>query len=266
MDYTLLVDPLPLWLLFVVALTLVIGSVELGYRAGLMRRIADASGPTEKEAPVGAIVAATLGLLAFILGFTFSLSASRFDERRRMAVDESNAIGTAYLRAGMLAEPESSAARDLLRQYVDVRLSLIEPAAIESGIARSTALHAALWTQASQAVAKDSRSIPAGLFIQALNEVIDLHSKRALISLHSRLPGLVWLVLCFIAMGAMGSLGYQQGLAGSRRSLAVGALALTFSAVVFLIADLDRPQEGLLRVSQWSMLELQRSLKDPAAK
>jgi hypothetical protein len=63
-------------------------------------------------------------------------------------------------------------------------------------------------------------------------------------------------------MGAMASLGYQQGLAGSRRSLAVGALALAFSAVMFLIADLDRPQDGLLRVSQWSMLELQRSIHD----
>lgn len=262
MDYTRLVDWLPLWLLFVFALALVIGSVELGYRVGRLRRLADVAGPGEKEAPVGAIVAATLGLLAFILGFTFSLSAARFDERRRMAVDESNAIGTAYLRAGMLGQPESSAARDLLRQYVDVRLSMVDPSAIESGFARSTELHTALWTQASQAIGKDNRSIPAGLFTQALNEVIDLHSKRALIALHSRLPGLLWLVLCIVVMGAMGSLGYQQGLDGSRRSLAVGALAFTFSAVMYLVADLDRPQEGLLRVSQRSMQELQGSMRD----
>ncbi len=229
MDYTRFVDAIPLWLLLVLAPALVVGSVELGYRAGLLRNSVGSVGPAEKEAPVGAIVAATLGLLAFILGFTFSLAAARFEERRRMVVDESNAIGTAYLRAGMLPEPERSAARDLLRRYVDVRLSLVQPSAVELGVARSTELHAELWTQATQAVDKDSRSIPAGLFTQALNELIDLHSKRAtLIALHSRLPGLVWVVLCFITMGAMASLGYQQGPAGSRRSLAVGALASPF--------------------------------------
>jgi uncharacterized RDD family membrane protein YckC len=94
-------DVLPLWALFIVILLVVLLSVECGYRLGKYRR---RQREQEKEAPVGTIVGATLGLLAFILAFTFELAASRFDTRRQVLLDEGNAIGTTYLRAGMLPE------------------------------------------------------------------------------------------------------------------------------------------------------------------
>ncbi len=265
MDYTRFLDVLPLWLLFPLTIALVIGAVELGYRVGRRRRRFEAGGEPEKDAPVGAIVAATLGLLAFMLGFTFSLAASRFDDRRRIVIDESNAMGTTYLRAGMLPEPHASSVQPLLREFVEVRLSMVDPTAIEAGLARSAELQQRLWAEATATFNEDPHSLVAGLFTQALNEMIDLHAKRNMFALHSRLPELVWLVLYLIALTAMMSLGYQQGLSGSRRSLAVGALALTFSAVILLIADLDRPQQGLLRVSQRSMRDLQRSMAAPTA-
>jgi hypothetical protein len=127
---------------------------------------------------------------------------------------------------------------------------------------KSGQLHAALWAQASEVAAQDPRSIIAGLFIQSLNETIDLHSTRVLIALRNRVPLLVWLALYFLAILAMAALGYQQGLSGSLRSVAVLALALAFAAVLLLIADLDRPQEGLLRVSQQAMIDLQNSFAD----
>ena len=92
-------DALPLWGLFLVILLLVLLSVEGGYRLGKYRR---SRSEQEKEAPVGAMVGATLGLLAFMLAFTFGLAAARFDTRRQVLLDEANAIGTTYLRAGML--------------------------------------------------------------------------------------------------------------------------------------------------------------------
>src|SRR4029450_7972437 len=92
---------LPLWGLFLAILILVLLSVEGGYRLGKYRR---SRSEEEKEAPVGAMAGATLGLLAFILAFTFGLAAARFDTRRQLLLDEANAIGTAYLRAGMLPE------------------------------------------------------------------------------------------------------------------------------------------------------------------
>ena len=160
-----------------------------------------------------------------MLGFTFSLAASRFDDRRRIVIDEANAIGTTYLRAGMLPEQQASVVQPLLREFVDVRLSMVDPTAIEAGLARSADLQQRLWAEATAAFNEDPHSLVAGLFTQALNDVIDLHAKRNMFALHSRLPELVWLVLYLIALAAMMSLGYQQGLAGSRRSLAVGACA-----------------------------------------
>src|SRR4051794_3906906 len=91
-------DILPLGFLFLAILLVVLLSVEAGYRVGKYR-----STP-EKESPVGEMVAAALGLLAFILAFTFSLAATRFDDRRKVLLDEANAIGTTYLRAAMLPE------------------------------------------------------------------------------------------------------------------------------------------------------------------
>ena len=115
--------------------------------------------------------------------------------------------------------------------------------------------------QAEAVAAQDNRSIVAGIFIQSLNEVIDLHGKRVMFGLHNRIPELVWLVLYLMAIVSMAALGYQEGLSGSRRSIAVLALAFTFSAVMLLIADLDRPHEGLLRVSQRALLDLRESLQ-----
>jgi hypothetical protein len=249
-------DILPLWALF---LTIVVGSyvaVELGYRIGQYRkRLAE----TEKETTVGPVVAATLGLFAFLLAFTFSLAASRYDERRRMVVKEANAIGTTHLRAGLLSEPERSAIRELLDRYVGVRVEAVQTGDVARGISASTDLHRRIWTLAEAAAAKDSHSITAGLFIQALNETIDLHSERVLIGVHSRIPIIIWLALYLIAFFSMAELGYHEGIAGSRRSLAVAALVVSFATVMWLIADLDRQREGLIQVSQQAMIELRES-------
>src|SRR5215475_12456925 len=116
-------DALPLWGLFVAILVVVLLSVEGGYRLGKYRR---SHHETEKEAPLGTMEGATLGLLAFILAFTFGLAAARFDTRRQVLLDEANAIGTAYLRAGMLPE-RSGEVRRLLQDYVGARLDLVQP-------------------------------------------------------------------------------------------------------------------------------------------
>jgi hypothetical protein len=91
-----------------------------------------------------------------------------------------------------------------------------------------------------------------GLFVQSLNETIDLHAKRVQAGIRSRIPGAIWVGLLTVAVLSLTTLGYFEGLAGTRRSLAVLADAVAFSVVIELIADLDRPQEGVLRVSQTS--------------
>ena len=253
------IDVLPLWALFISILLVVLLSVELGYRLGKYRRSRQEQ---EKEAPVGTMVGATLGLLAFILAFTFGLAAARFDARRQVLLDEANAIGTTYLRAGMLPE-QGEEIRGLLRDYVATRLEGIQPGKLAEGIRRSENIQQKVWTEAETVGQKNPNSIVVGLFVQSLNEIIDLHAKRVQAAVRSRIPGPIWLGLFAVAALSLAGMGYFEGLTGTRRSLAVIAVAIAFSVVIELIADLDRPQEGILRVSQQALLDVQRSMNAP---
>jgi hypothetical protein len=252
-------DALPLWGLFLAILLLVLLSVEGGYRLGKYRR---RRSEEEKEAPVGAMVGATLGLLAFLLAFTFGLAAARFETRRQVLLDEANAIGTTYLRAGMLPERRDDI-RTLLRDYVDVRLAAVRSGAVTAGIRQSERLHEQLWAQAVALGETHPTSIVVGLFVQSLNEVIDLHAKRVTASLRNRIPEAIWGALCAVAVLSLGAMGYHAGLSRTSRSLAELAVAFTFAVVIGLIADLDRPQEGALQVSQQALMDLRHSMQVP---
>jgi len=261
MHYPGPLDLLPIWGVFLATVLVVLLAVEGGFRLGQYRR---RRSEQEDRPPVGEMVAATLALLAFMLAFTFGLAASRFDVRRGLVIEEANAIGTTYLRAGLLPEPHRSDVRSLLREYVDVRLEAVQPGKLSQSIGRSEELHARLWAHAIAVGEKNPGSIVVGLFIASLNEVIDLHAKRLALGVRNRIPGTIWAALSFVAIIGTSVMGYHAGLAGSGRSLALLALVLAFSAVVTLIADLDRPQEGLLRVSQQTMIDLQKTLAAPS--
>ena len=257
MENTGLLDPFPLWSILPLTVALALLSVELGYRLARYRMQRD---QLEKESPLGGVVGATLGLLAFMLAFTFGLAASRFETRRQVLLSEANAIGTTYLRAAMIPEPMGTESRNLLREYVDIRLAGgQQPGQLQQALARSEELHNQLWSQAVAATQKE-RSPMTSIYVQSLNEVIDLHATR-LMALRSRVPGVIWIVLYLQGFLAMVLMGYQSALANSRRSLAAVALILGFSLVLFLISDLDRPGQGTLRVSQQSMIDLRNSMK-----
>ncbi len=179
---------LPLWGLFAATVVVVLLSIEAGYGIGRCRR---RNSEDEKEAPVGAIVGATLGLLAFVLAFTFGLAASRFDARRQIVVEEANAIGTTYLRAGLLPDNRGVKIRKLLGEYVDARLEAVQTGNIEQALRQSEELHRQLWSDAEGAGQQHPDSIVVGLFIQSLNETIDVHSKRILVGLQNRLPNVL---------------------------------------------------------------------------
>lgn len=254
---TELLDFLPLWAILPLTIALCLFSVEVGYRVARNRL---ERSQEEKESPVSGMVGATLGLLAFMLAFTFGLAGSRFEDRRQVLLSEANAIGTTYLRTSMLLEPVRTETQNLLREYVDLRLEAIQPGKLDQALSKSEALHNRLWAQAVAATEKD-RSPIAALYVQSLNEVIDLHAERVVAGLRSRVPGVIWIVLYVLAILAMIIMGYHSGLAHSRRSIAVIALVIGFSSVLYLIADLDRPGQGTLRVSQQSMIDLRNSMK-----
>ena len=195
MQHNELLDTLPLWGLFTAILFVILISVECGYWLGKYRRRRHEE---EKEASLGTMVGATLGLLAFILAFTFGLAAARFDARRQVLLDEANAIGTTYLRAGMLPEQRDEI-RSLLRTYVDIRLEAVRSDNIAEGVRRSENLQQQLWAHAVAVGDKNPNSIIVGLFVQSLNEVIDLHAKRVQAGVRSRIPGAIWVSLFAVA-------------------------------------------------------------------
>jgi len=253
------IDAIPLWGLFGATVAVILLSIEAGYRLGRYRH---RRSENEKEAPVGAIVAATLGLLGFILAFTFGLAASRFDARRKIVVEEANAIGTTYLRAGLLPDGRGVKIRKLLGEYVDARLEVTQPGNIKKVLRRSEDVHRELWKDAEALGQQYPGSIVVGLFLQSLNETIDLHATRVLVGLQSRIPGVLWGALFLVTILTMAGVGYYDGLASSSRSLAILVLALTFSIIILLVADLDRSREGLFTVSQQAMIDVRNMMND----
>lgn len=184
------------------------------------------------------------------------------DTRRQVLLDEANAIGTTYLRTGMLPERREDI-RTLLRDYVDVRLAAVQSGTVTEGIRQSERLQDQLWAQAVALGEHHPTSIVVGLFVQSLHKVIDLHAKRVTAGLRNRIPGAIWVALCAVAVLSLAAMGYHAGLARTSRSLAELAVAFTFSVVIGLIADLDRPQEGLLKVSQQALIDLRQSMQVP---
>jgi hypothetical protein len=252
-------DYIPLWALLGVTVVLIYLAVEAGFRVGRWRQ---RRAEHERETPVGAIVAAILGLPAFLIAFTFGLAASRFDIRRGLVLDEANAIKTTYLRAALIPQPQRSEIRTLLRDYVDVRLGGVETGMGAPAVARSEELQGRLWAQAVTVAAKNPTPI-TGLFVQSLNEVIELHTKRVTLGMRNRIPITIWGALYLTVILAMVGVGYYSGLTSKTRTLERLILVATFSGVLWLLADLDRPQEGLIKVSQQAMVDLRQSMTPP---
>jgi hypothetical protein len=255
--YTML-DRLPIGLLLIIDMGILAAAFVIGLAWGQYVRRHFKSSPDSSSTT---IVSAALGLLAFLLSITFGVAASLFEARRNILLDETNAIGTAWLRTSLLPEPYRTATQNLLRQYVDVRISAVRSGRISEGVRRSEMIHGQLWSQAAAVGNGNPDSITVGLFISSLNDVIDLHTKRITFGLRTRIPAVAWLALYLVAFFAMALVGQLAGTAGTYRFLATAVLILACSVVLVLIADLDRPGTGFIKVSQQPLLDLQRTMK-----
>jgi hypothetical protein len=253
-------DLIPLWGKVVFTIALVLLSIYGGLRLATARH---RHGRNETEGTIGPAVGASLGLLAFLLAFTFGLAASRYDARKTLLIDDVNAIGTLYLRASLLPSPHDDEVRAIVRQYVDLRIAVsTEHMPIAEGLSRSTRLQEQLWSHITLLAAADPHSTVLPLFITAANEVIDLQTKRATLSLQYRIPPVIWLAMFLVSALSMAAMGYHFGLgAGTVGWPVILIITMTFTTVVYLIADLDSAQEGVIRsVSQQPMIELQQQI------
>ena len=258
MPHLSFLDYIPLWAIFAATVALMLLSMEIGFRGGRWRKKLT---QPEKESPVGAVVGATLGLLGFMLAITFGVAVSRFEMRTGAYLDEIDAISTAYLRTDFLPNGDRNQIRQNLREYVDVRIRAVESGEIQAGITRSEELHQVMWGTAAAALLANETSLSVSLFIESLNQLIDIHTRRVISGLWLRIPPTIWIVLYGIAFLGMGELGYQTALAGSTRTPASIALVIAFASILWLITDLDRPHEGILRINQRAMRELQSTMR-----
>lgn len=255
---TLVASTLGWWLFVAGTLLLFLVAVEVGYRIGRRYRDVTAS---ERKSQTGAVLAAMLALLGFLLAFSFGLAADRFARRKALVLEEANAAGTAFLRADFLPEDQRAAARLLLRNYVATRMQVVDRTMErEEGLRISEDHQRRLWEMVSAAAEEQPRSVPLGLLVTSMNEVIDLHQARVTVALQYRIPpSLVW-ALYLVALLSMTTLGIHFGIGGPRNLLVTVALVVAFTAILLLIIDLDQPWQRLFQVVQNPMVETLRTM------
>ena len=247
----------PLWLVGLLILGLLISSVELGYRGRRWLRW------RERERPIADgqdhLLSAALGLLALLLGFTFSLALSRHEARRDLVLQEANALGTLWLRVQILEEPSRSEMILLLRDYVDERLDWSENSR-ETLNKQSNDLQQKLWLAMGVAIRGASPSLLSNSVMEAMNSAFDLASSRSA-ARSTHIPDRVLQVLLLYALLAMVLLGYIFGANRRPHRIATTMLLLLLSMAIIVILDIDRPRSGAIQVSQFPMESLRASIK-----
>lgn len=239
-------------------------SLEVGRRIGVRRLQNDAEGA---RTGTGAIDGAVFALLGLLIAFTFSGAAARFDARRDLIVQETNDIGTAYLRLDLLPAGAQPALRDLFRRYVDARLetyrAVNDAGAVEASRARYTALQAEIWTQAIAAGRlPDAPNAATMLLLPALNQMFDITTTR-MMATRMHPPPVIFGMLFGLALASALLAGFGMAGGRSRNWLHILGFAAVIALSVYVIFDLEFPRLGLIRVDAFdqALIELRASMK-----
>jgi len=229
----------PLPLVGVLILAVLLAGTEAGYRGHgwLKRRRGDAV-----EAPGGPdyLLSAVLGLLALLLGFTFSLALNRYEARRDLVLQEANAIGTTWLRAELLDAPDRSAMLPLLRDYADARRAWSEGDAKAGDMARTTMLQRRLWAATGAALRTDSLPQLSRAVMDSMNQSFDLATARA-VARSTHLPDRVFHILLLYALLSAVMLGYMIAAHGKPHRVATGLLLVVLTLALDSSSSALRP-------------------------
>jgi hypothetical protein len=242
-------------------LLLLLVCMEFGYRLG-KRNSQKTKG--NESAQIIRIESSMLGMVALLIGFTFSLSLQRYEERTQDVVEEANAIGTAFLRAELLPVQYRDSVQLLIREYVDMRLkesevSITDEKRYREYVDATQKLGGHLWRLAKRSAEVDDSPLRTGLFVQSLNEVLDGFD-RSEAELNIHVPELVIFLLVITFLITASIFGYASGTEGHRPTMAANIFLVIIVLLTFLIIDLDRPRRGLIKVSQQSLVALKNSM------
>ncbi len=241
----------PLLQVSVTIFAILLAGLELGYRIPLARKRQESEGFQSPDY----LLSAVLGLLALLLGFTFSLALDRYEGRRDLVMSEANAIGTSLLRADLLQEPVRSGMVEALGAYVDARIKWSQLETLTDSYAETASLQRRIWSLTGQALRSDPEpQITRGL-MDSLNESFDLAASRAE-ARKTHLPQrLLGLLLLYVVLSAV-MLGYVLGEGGQRHRGPATVLLVLLTIAITLILDVDRPLSGGITVSQQPMVDL----------
>jgi hypothetical protein len=256
-----LLDPLPVAGVFVVFAIVTLVCFELGFRIGRwwQNRV-----PGEQEGPTDMLIGSLLALMAFVLAITMGMAADRFDARRGLVLAEANAIGKAYLQADYLPQPYADDMRGLLREYLPLRIVAEDTTDIQANIRASMQLHEEMWAiQATVAQSGHSPDLMSSLG-ESVSELVSLNQTRVVAGLYARVPETIMLLLLLGSALSLGMVGYNGGLTNHRSVLSAVVMIIALGAVTTLVVDLDRPQEGIINVSQQALYDVQSWIGDPA--
>ncbi len=207
------------------------------------------------------VVSATLTLLGLIIGFTFSMATTRYDQRRLYEENEANAIGTEYVRADLLPPDQAASTKHVLRQYLDHRIAFYQAVygdQLTSDESRTAALQAQLWQSIRPQAAAQPNPVTA-LVVSGMNDVLNSQGYTQF-AWWNRIPIAAWDLLLVLAVFANGLVGYS-----TRRTRYAALLLVILPCVVaislFLIADIDSPRGGIIRIAPQNLLSLAQSLR-----
>ena len=244
--------------MFLVPLLAVLIPILIGQWYGQYRKKKTEDVP---HAPVGAVVGAAFGLLAFMLAITFQITANRFDARKQLLLEEVTHIRSTYLRAGLIPEPFRYNTKKLLVEYVELRADLAKDISkLNTALTRSQVILDTLWRYTEALAEQDRSSEVYAMYTTSVNDIIDNYNQRIAVGLQYRIPGAVLFVLFIISFFSMLVLGYQFGISGKGNFWLILLLSVIFAVVMFLILALDQPEKGLAGVSQKPMFSLQQEL------
>jgi len=238
-------------------LALLLACQELGYRLGFRVGKVD----DEYKRRVDMIRNAILAMVTFLVGFSFAGAGSRFIDRQDLIVKEANAIGTAWLRAMLLPEPQRGEVQAELRQYAGDRLELLrsfDTASIHQILAKTGASQSRLWRSGVAGVGTDREF--ANFMLPALNDVIDIHSEH-LSAARRHVPQPILVVIVVTAAIGMAMVGFDNGLARRRFFVLSTAFSLVLAASLWMTIDLDRPRNGFMQASEQPYIDLLASMK-----
>ena len=257
-------DLIPLWMVLLGSVISMVVFIEIGIKLG-----SNIKGKPVKAqaAQVRAIMGASLGLLAFMLAFSFSMAQRHFEARTQSYMLEVSAISSAYRGADLLDNATRPVARNLLQQFVAIRTEMMRLQG-ESRMTRlfelvkdSERLHDRLWSLAEFSMENPENRESTGIFSQSVLAMINAQDARLQAALFNRISPVIWVTLFVIAMLSMLVMGYQAGLTGSRSGIATWTLAVTFSVVMAVVMDLDRPNQSLFNMNQQLMVELHNRME-----